>query len=63
MAKKKHVKRIFDAEQAETIVEAHDIRQALDDDEESDLLKANNPHLYYAYLALIELADSAGEQP
>lgn len=59
MAKKRPVKRIFDAEQAHTIVEAHDIRQCLDDEEESELLKENNPHLYYAYLALIELADSA----
>jgi hypothetical protein len=43
-------------EQARAIIEAHDIASFLEDDEEYELLQANNPQLLRAYEALIELA-------
>jgi len=42
--------------QAQEIVMAHDIKTIMDDHEESELLKENNPELYDAYKALLKLA-------
>lgn len=44
--------------QAKAILDAHDILQLLDNNEEVDLLLKNNPELYEAYIALRILAES-----
>lgn len=45
-------------EQAQILVEAHEVRELLDNDEERELLEANNFGLMEAYLALVKLADA-----
>ena len=45
------------AAQARLIIDAHDIRLD-EDDEETTMLRENNPELYIAYSALIEIAES-----
>lgn len=42
-------------EQAQLIVEMHDIQQAAD--EENELLEANNPELFEAYRVLVKIAE------
>lgn len=42
-------------EEARAIVEAHDI--SLDDEEESELLQLQNTNLYYAYIAILQIAN------
>lgn len=43
------------AEQAEAIVSAHDVQEALDS--EGDALLANDPELHDAYSALVKIAE------
>jgi hypothetical protein len=44
------------SEQAQVIVEAHDILAMMENSEEAELLKENNPELYEAYEALLSLS-------
>jgi hypothetical protein len=46
------------AEQAQMIMEAHEIEQTLDNNEEAELLLHNDPDLYEAYIALRNLAQA-----
>jgi hypothetical protein len=43
-------------EEAQAIVDAHEIRLE-DGDEETELLEANNPTLYAAYQRILKIAD------
>jgi hypothetical protein len=51
--------RTLTQEQARLIMEAHDIEQMLDNEEEADLLEQNNPDLLHAYLNLQGIADGS----
>lgn len=45
-------------DQAQILVDAHDIMEMIDNDEEVYLLHAQNPELLEAYKALVEIANS-----
>jgi hypothetical protein len=44
-------------EQAQAIMDAHEISAMLQNDEERELLEVNNPELYEAYQTLEKIAD------
>lgn len=44
-------------DQAQAIMDAHELSATLQNDEERELLEANNPELYEAYQALEKIAD------
>lgn len=48
-------------DQAMLIVDAHEIISLMDDEEEAELLLMHNPDLYYAYEALLLLAEDEDE--
>ena len=49
---------ILTPEQAQAISDAHEIQTMLNNEEEFELLKANNPELLEAYQALVKIAES-----
>lgn len=51
--------RTLTPEQARLIMDAHEIGAMLDNEEEADLLEANNPDLLHAYLNLQGIADGS----
>lgn len=51
--------RTLTPEQARLIMDAHEIEAMLDNEEEADLLEANNPELLHAYLNLQGIADGS----
>lgn len=53
------IRRTLTAEQARLIMDAHEIEATLGNEEESDLLEANNPELLHAYLNLQAIADGS----
>jgi len=64
MTKKKHPARTVDPgpprltqEEAQSICDAHEIRQFFSDEEEVDLMEQNNPGLLSAYEKLRAIAD------
>lgn len=44
-------------EQAQLLVETHEIDRLMENEEERELLRDNNPELFEAYEALLVLAD------
>lgn len=57
---KKIAKLEFTPEQAQLIVDAHEVEQLLDNEEEVELLAQNNPAILAAYRALVLWAHSDG---
>jgi hypothetical protein len=43
-------------EQAALLVDAHEVDRLMDDEEEREMLRDNNPELLDAYIALLEMA-------
>lgn len=44
-------------EQAQLLVDAHEVAQLMDNEEEVELLKENNPEMLDAYRALLAIAN------
>ncbi len=44
-------------EQAIRLIDAHDIMQVMESEEEMELLKEHNPELFEAYDALLDIAN------
>ena len=43
--------------EAQCLIDAHEIDATMGNDEESELLEANNPELYAVYRRLLKIAD------
>lgn len=60
---KKRPKVEFTPEQARLIVDAHEVEQLLDNEEEVELLAENNPEILSAYRALVVWAHFGDNSP
>lgn len=49
---------MFSKEQAKLIIEAHDINECIEDEEEVQCLEEHNPELLQAYYAILDFANS-----
>lgn len=47
-------------DEAQALVDAHEIEQCLDNEEEADLLEQNNPQLFSAYNVVRAIANGQG---